>query len=89
MCTTFKNVLNINIDELKELGINDTSLHIKVEAGYQVLKYASMQDNGVKLLTKFTGTKNTQLKRNKVTWGLWSNHGAQVIVDVIEMKDDS
>ncbi|WP_171651944.1 S-layer homology domain-containing protein [Paenibacillus foliorum] len=50
---------------------------ISVEAGSEILKYASGA-GGLGGSTGFTGTKNTDLPRNQVTFGKWTGHGPSV-----------
>ncbi|WP_165452532.1 S-layer homology domain-containing protein [Paenibacillus thalictri] len=50
---------------------------ISVEAGSEILKYASGA-GGLSGSTGFTGTENTELPRNQVTFGKWTGHGPSV-----------
>ncbi|MBP1967661.1 hypothetical protein GQF04_23625 [Paenibacillus aceris] len=50
---------------------------ISVEAGSEILKYASGA-GGLDGSTGFTGTKNTELPRNQVSFGKWTGHGPSV-----------
>ncbi|MFD0677006.1 MULTISPECIES: S-layer homology domain-containing protein [unclassified Paenibacillus] len=50
---------------------------ISVEAGSEILKYAS-GSGGLSGSTGFTGTKNTDLPRNQLTFGKWTGHGPSV-----------
>lgn len=55
----------------------NTPYTISVEAGSEILKYASGA-GGLSGSTGFTGTKNTTLPRNQVTFGKWTGHGPSV-----------
>jgi exo-poly-alpha-galacturonosidase len=55
----------------------DIPYTISVEAGSEILKYASGA-GGLTGSTGFTGTKNTDLPRNQVTFGKWTGHGPSV-----------
>ncbi len=53
---------------------------IRVEAGYNILRYASGA-GGLDGSTGFTGTNNTELPRNQITFGKWSGHGPSIAVE--------
>ena len=61
---------------------------ISVQAGYQILKYQSgfeLSSGGAS--TGFTGVNNTDLERNKVTFGKWSQ-GPSMILTVYPVVTD-
>lgn len=55
---------------------------ISVEAGSEILKYASGA-GGLSGSTGFTGTKNTELLRNQVTFGMWTGHGPSITLALL------
>ncbi|MDR2822437.1 MAG: hypothetical protein LBV58_02665 [Acholeplasmatales bacterium] len=58
---------------------------IKIEAGYEILKYQSGSTNASGS-TSFLGTNNTELERNQITLGKWSGHGPSIEINVYEKE---
>ncbi|WP_213453256.1 fibronectin type III domain-containing protein [Rhizomonospora bruguierae] len=61
-----------------------TDYTLRVEAGYDILRYAS-GSGGPAGSTGFTGTSNTDLPRNQITFGKWSGHGPRVTIQVVDV----
>ena len=59
---------------------------ISVEAGSEILKYAS-GSGGLSGSTGFTGVNNTGLARNQVTFGKWTGHGPSIEITLAENED--
>ena len=71
-----------------EKFLPDVPYTISVEAGNQLLKYAS-GSGGLSGSTGFTGTQNTDLARNQVTFGKWTGHGPSIEVTLLPSAIDT
>jgi polygalacturonase len=68
---------------LDTTGLAPGAHTVSVEAGYKILKYAS-GGGGLSGSTVFTGTANTDLARNQITFGKWTGHGPSAVIIVPE-----